>query len=256
MNTRIEEQLNSITFKRGRGGTWSGDDQWLPDNKAIIKFLTNNLNNSELLIVFGYTSPSGKYYGRELELDISKVIKLRNYLNNVIEESIGKKYTYWTPTNPFIQSKIQNIEAVRFHSILKINNFKYCINRSKNDELIFDLTPSSSKCLKIYLPVYKVERKILTEIEEIYDQVEKEKGFQYITRMMTIKINGSQEELIFHCLPRPFLFMNAELIENEEKIIKEKFGSLGLSEEQIKSNIQNIKDPNIEISNDNYYYIE
>lgn len=100
----------------------------LPDKGAGIEFFFSSIN--ELNIHFGYTSPAGKKYERDINIGVDEIEQLRDYLNTclTIEKKCIQKFAIFDPyvNLDFLTSLglsfIGNIEAIGAIKLFQIDN--------------------------------------------------------------------------------------------------------------------------------------
>ena len=173
MKTKLIKD-SSLLIYRDEGFIWS-DSSKLTDESAEIKFNCYDSIN-EMKIDFGYQSDSGKRYFRNLKLDINKMIELRNFLTEQIENSICTREDYYFINyNPFFDdffstSKEINIEFVNNIELsgYRLEFFKYNKTFSKEDYFVNIKQANKSRNV-VYGKIYKTNWRHKHLVETIYD---------------------------------------------------------------------------------------
>lgn len=98
MESNVKQEDGRFKIVRGPGSGYSlgffpNQDKELPDANAKIEFNKGYRFDDQfsLTIDFGYTSPSGKNYSRDISLTIDQTLALANYLNNLVIDHLRAK---------------------------------------------------------------------------------------------------------------------------------------------------------------------
>lgn len=141
MATNCKEENDYLRFYRDKGygwsTTWTGYGIELPDDGAEIWFQDSSWEEYSLNIHFGYNSPSGKEYKRDLNLDIHQVIQLRDLLNNCInKQAMEGRYFYIFSygSNMLLQRLIERIESVEVIGVHELKGFTLVFNKKSTKD--------------------------------------------------------------------------------------------------------------------------
>lgn len=140
MATNSKEENDSLRFYRDPGygwsATWTGYGTELPDNGAEIRFRESSWGEHSMNVHFGYNSPAGKEYKRDLNLDIHQVIQLRDFLNNCINKQAmeGRHfYIFSYGSNMLLERITERIESVEVVGIHELTGFRLLFNKKSKD---------------------------------------------------------------------------------------------------------------------------
>lgn len=142
MATYSKENYISLKFFRDEGyrlsSTWFDYAKELPDKGAEVNFsYTFSRGDEELLNVnFGYTSPSGKEYKRDLDLSIHQVIQLRDYLNHCLNTRVmeGKYFYFFSYGSNMLYERIkERVETVEFICKYELKGYRLLFNKRSKD---------------------------------------------------------------------------------------------------------------------------
>ncbi|MFC2185783.1 gamma-glutamylcyclotransferase family protein [Fulvivirgaceae bacterium LMO-SS25] len=194
MGTNSKKTNSSLTIFRDAGygwsTSWTGSDKELPDSGAEVRFTYYNFwhDDEVVSIDFGYVSPSGKDYKRNLSINLIQTIELRDFLNEVINKiAMSDKYFYFISygSNMLlnrIKNRIPNVEVI---SNLKLSGYKLLFNKKSKDG---STKANIKKSYDENDVVWTVLHRIKLEEKEILDKYEG-LGNGYNLKEFSIKID-------------------------------------------------------------------
>jgi len=140
MATNSKEENGYLRFYRDKGygwsSTWTGYGTELPDDGAEIRFIDSSWGEHSINVHFGYNSPSGKEYKRDLNLDIHQAIQLRNFLNNCINKQAmeGRHfYIFSYGSNMLLQRITERIKSAEVVGLHELAGFRLLLNKKSKD---------------------------------------------------------------------------------------------------------------------------
>ncbi len=140
MATNSEEENGKLKFYRGKGygwsSSWAGNDTELPDRGAEIIFRNSNSREYSMNVYFGYDSPYGKEYKRDMNLQIHQVVQLRDFLNGWINNQAidgNHFYIFSYGSNMLLQRISERIESTESVDVHELKGFKLIFNKKSTD---------------------------------------------------------------------------------------------------------------------------
>lgn len=137
MGANTKKSKSSLKFYRNAGYGWSYDKE-LPDSSAEVEFTYDNykFGNTILNIRFGYESPSGKDYKRDLSINLFQTIELRDYLNECLNKvAMEGKHFYFISygSNMLLKRIKERIPSVETVDNLELKGYNLIFNKKSHD---------------------------------------------------------------------------------------------------------------------------
>lgn len=242
----MKTKSNDIKISRGSGSFWVFNQE-LQDRGAFVNFENQNtLRNSNLetplKIHFGYKSEGSKIYQRDLYLEWSELIELRNYLNQVIETQLPNDeflYIHIDPNNSLVGEN--SIES-NYKGTIELTGFDLvAFNNPNSNDPIFHIERNIESNSSYYFPVYSLQNefsKILEQEEQITS-----KRFNPIYYLRQIRIESlSKMEFGYYRRLHNYWDLKEDYYDFEGNYSSKKklFEDQGLSEIEIESNLESI----------------